>query len=180
MSQNEKKGTRREAYSAQKVVRRSPPCWTGDNGLGISDAVNGYFVRTHPPILLYMYSSSDFIVLILRFYCTHPPILLYSSSDFIVLILRFYCTHPLILFHSWCISVLLFILCSRHDNGRGINTPYIRFGENRRIRKKQLFTRARAFWRVSIFVYVYVCFFSLLYSLIARKTKQAFWIHLTA
>ena len=32
MSQNEKKGTRREAYLAQKVVRRSPPCRTGDDG----------------------------------------------------------------------------------------------------------------------------------------------------
>ena len=33
MSQNEKKGTRREAYSAQTVVRRSPPCRTGNEGL---------------------------------------------------------------------------------------------------------------------------------------------------
>ena len=35
MSQKEKKGTRREAYSPQKVVRRSPPCRTGDDGLGV-------------------------------------------------------------------------------------------------------------------------------------------------
>ena len=34
MSRNEKKGTRRKAYAAQKVVRRSPPCRTGDDGLG--------------------------------------------------------------------------------------------------------------------------------------------------
>ena len=40
MSQNEKKGTRREAYSAQKVVRRSPPCRTGDDGLGIARGLN--------------------------------------------------------------------------------------------------------------------------------------------
>ena len=33
MSRNEKKGTRRKAYSAQKVVRRWPPCPTGDDGL---------------------------------------------------------------------------------------------------------------------------------------------------
>ena len=33
MSQNKKKVTRRAAYSAQKVVRHSPPCWTGDDGL---------------------------------------------------------------------------------------------------------------------------------------------------
>ena len=33
MNQNEKKGTRRKAYSSKKVVRRSPSCRTGDDGL---------------------------------------------------------------------------------------------------------------------------------------------------
>ena len=33
MSQNEKKGTRRKAYSSKKVVRRSPSCRTGNDGL---------------------------------------------------------------------------------------------------------------------------------------------------
>ena len=36
MSQNEKKGTRRKAYSSKKVVRRSPSCRTGDDGLEYS------------------------------------------------------------------------------------------------------------------------------------------------
>ena len=35
MSRNEKKGTRRKAYLAKKVVRRSPSCRTGDDGLDI-------------------------------------------------------------------------------------------------------------------------------------------------
>ena len=35
MSQNEKKRTRRNAYSSKKVVRRSPSCRTGDDGLVI-------------------------------------------------------------------------------------------------------------------------------------------------
>ena len=34
MSQNEKKETRRKANSSKKVVRRSPSCRTGDDGLG--------------------------------------------------------------------------------------------------------------------------------------------------
>ena len=33
MSQNEKKGTRRKAYSSKEVVRRSPSCRIGDDGL---------------------------------------------------------------------------------------------------------------------------------------------------
>ena len=33
MNKNEKKGTQREAHTAQKVVRRLPPCRTGDDGL---------------------------------------------------------------------------------------------------------------------------------------------------
>ena len=44
MSQNEKKGTRREAYSAQKVVRRSPPSRTGDDGLELFVC---FFMQTH-------------------------------------------------------------------------------------------------------------------------------------
>ena len=66
-------------------------------------------------------------------------------------------------------------------------TPYIRFGVNRRIRNKQLFTRAHAFWLVSIFLY-FSLLFSLLNSIVAntvichkcRDTKQAFWMHLNA
>ena len=33
MSQNEEKGTRLKAFSSKKVVRRSPSCRTGDDGL---------------------------------------------------------------------------------------------------------------------------------------------------
>ena len=36
MSQNEKKGTLRKSYSSKKVVRRSPSCRTGDDGLDYS------------------------------------------------------------------------------------------------------------------------------------------------
>ena len=39
MSRNEKKGTRGKTYSAQKVVRRSPPCRTGDDGLGTTNNI---------------------------------------------------------------------------------------------------------------------------------------------
>ena len=35
MSQNEKKETRRKVYSSKKVVRRSPSCRTGDDGLAV-------------------------------------------------------------------------------------------------------------------------------------------------
>ena len=57
-----------------------------------------------------------------------------------------------------------------------VYTPYIRFGENRRIRKK-----TDVYQSACVLAGEYYClFFSFLYSLIARETKQAFWIHLTA
>ena len=35
MSPNEKKGTQRKANSSKKVVRRSPSCRTGDDGIDL-------------------------------------------------------------------------------------------------------------------------------------------------
>ena len=55
-----------------------------------------------------------------------------------------------------------------------IYTPYIRFGENRRIRKKNSCIPERVSFGE------FCLFFSHLYIIFERETKQAFWIHLTA
>ena len=53
MSQNEKKGTRRKAYSSKKVVRRSPSCRTGDDGLAIHKTISAYPQSNMADVLLW-------------------------------------------------------------------------------------------------------------------------------